>query len=91
MILSKTEIDKLEDFIDGMPLIDYVVREIIDECSGTDDEPVIGLYVILKDDHKHPDSEKLIKKLLTTLSEKESLDEFISWYNTNKEKLQKNY
>ena len=39
----------------------------------------------------HPDSEKLIKKLLTTLSEKESLDEFIAWYNANKEKLQKNY
>ena len=39
----------------------------------------------------HPDSEKLIKKLLTTLSEKESLDEFITWYNANKEKLQKNY
>lgn len=39
----------------------------------------------------HQDSEKLIKKLLTTLSEKESLDEFVSWYNSNKEKLQKNY
>ena len=39
----------------------------------------------------HQDSEKLIKKLLTTLSEKESLDEFIAWYNLNKEKLQKNY
>ena len=51
MILSKTEIDKLEDFIDGMPLIDYVVREIIDDCAGTDDEPVIVLSVILKDDH----------------------------------------
>ena len=34
-----------------MPLIDYVVREIIDDCAGTDDEPVIGLSVILKDDH----------------------------------------
>ena len=34
-----------------MPLIDYVVREIIDDCDGTDDEPVIGLSVILKDDH----------------------------------------
>ena len=33
-----------------MPLIDYVVREIIDDCAGTDDEPVIGLSVILKDD-----------------------------------------
>ena len=39
----------------------------------------------------HQDSERLIKKLLTTLSEKESLDEFIAWYNLNKEKLQKNY
>ena len=39
----------------------------------------------------HPDSEKLIKKLLTTLSEKESLEDFIAWYNLNKEKLQKNY
>ena len=39
----------------------------------------------------HSDSEKLIKKLLTTLSEKESLDEFVSWYNVNKENLQKNY
>lgn len=39
----------------------------------------------------HPDSEKLIKKLLTTLSEKESLEDFIAWYNSNKEKLQKNY
>ena len=39
----------------------------------------------------HPDSEKLIKKLLTTLSEKESLEDFIAWYNANKEKLQKNY
>ena len=39
----------------------------------------------------HHDSEKLIKKLLITLSEKESLDEFIAWYNVNKEKLQKNY
>ena len=39
----------------------------------------------------HPDSEKLIKKLLTTLSEKESLEDFIAWYNANKEKLQRNY
>ena len=39
----------------------------------------------------HPDSEKLIKKLLTTLSEKESLEDFVAWYNSNKEKLQKNY
>lgn len=39
----------------------------------------------------HPDLEKLIKKLLTTLSEKESLDDFVAWYNMNKEKLQKNY
>lgn len=39
----------------------------------------------------HSDSEKLIKKLLTTLSEKESLEDFIAWYNANKEKLQKNY
>ena len=39
----------------------------------------------------HSYSEKLIKKLLTTLSEKESLEDFIAWYNANKEKLQKNY
>ena len=39
----------------------------------------------------HSDSEKLIKKLLTTLSEKESLEDFIAWYNANKEKLQKDY
>ena len=39
----------------------------------------------------HPDSEKLIKNLLTTLSEKESLVDFIAWYNLKKEKLQKNY
>lgn len=39
----------------------------------------------------HLDSEKLIKKLLTTLSEKESLEDFVVWYNLNKEKLQKNY
>jgi hypothetical protein len=39
----------------------------------------------------HLDSEKLIKKLLTTLSEKENLDDFVAWYNVNKEKLQKNY
>jgi hypothetical protein len=39
----------------------------------------------------HPDSEKLIKKLLTTLSEKENLEDFVAWYNANKEKLQKNY
>ena len=39
----------------------------------------------------HPDSEKLIKLLLTTLSEKESLDDFVSWYNINKEKLEENY
>ena len=31
MIPSKTEIDKLEDFIDGMPLIDYVVRKNNDD------------------------------------------------------------
>ena len=35
--------------------------------------------------------EKLIKKLLTTLSEKESLDDFVAWYNVEKDKLQKNY
>ena len=39
----------------------------------------------------HKDSKKLIKKLLTTLSEKESLEDFVAWYNSNKEKLQKNY
>lgn len=39
----------------------------------------------------HPDSEKLIKKLLITLSEKENLEDFVAWYNVNKEKLQKNY
>lgn len=39
----------------------------------------------------HSDSEKLIKKLLTTLSEKENLEDFVAWYNVNKEKLQKNY
>ena len=39
----------------------------------------------------HPDSEKLIKKLLTTLSEKESLEDFVAWYNNNKENLQKKY
>ena len=39
----------------------------------------------------HQDSEKLIKKLLTTLSEKENLEDFVAWYNINKEKLQKNY
>ena len=39
----------------------------------------------------HPDSEKLIKKLLTTLAEKDSLEDFINWYADNKEKLQKQY
>ena len=39
----------------------------------------------------HKDSEKLIKLLLNTLAEKDSLDDFVSWYNLNKEKLQKNY
>lgn len=39
----------------------------------------------------HPDSEKLIKLLLNTLAEKDSLDDFVAWYNLNREKLQKNY
>ena len=39
----------------------------------------------------HSDSAKLIKKLLTTLAEKESLEEFITWYHINKDKLQKQY
>ena len=39
----------------------------------------------------HPDSEKLIKYLLKTLSESESLDVFIDWYNDNKEELESNY
>ena len=39
----------------------------------------------------HKDSEKLIKLLLNTLAEKDSLDDFVSWYKVEKEKLQKNY
>lgn len=39
----------------------------------------------------HPDSEKLIKKLLSTLAEHDTLDDFIDWYNKNKEKLERNY
>ena len=39
----------------------------------------------------HKDSEKLIKLLLTTLAEKESLEEFVSWYNENKDQLKNNY
>jgi len=39
----------------------------------------------------HPDSEKLIKKLLSTLAVYETLDDFVKWYNKNKEKLERNY
>ncbi len=39
----------------------------------------------------HKDSEQLIKKLLTTLSEKNSLEDFVEWYNKNKEELETNY
>ena len=39
----------------------------------------------------HKYSEQLIKKLLTTLSEKNSLEDFVEWYNKNKEELETNY
>ena len=39
----------------------------------------------------HPDSEKLLVKLLEKLAESNSLEEFVVWYNNNKEKLEKNY
>ena len=39
----------------------------------------------------HKDSEKLLVKLLEKLDTSDSLDDFVSWYNINKEKLEKNY
>lgn len=39
----------------------------------------------------HKDSEKLLVKLLEKLDTSDSLDDFVAWYNTNKEKLEKNY
>ena len=39
----------------------------------------------------HADSEKLLVKLLTQLDGSDSLDDFVSWYNINKDKLEKNY
>ena len=39
----------------------------------------------------HPDSEKLFVKLLEKIAEYETLDEFVAWYNDNKEKLEKEY
>lgn len=39
----------------------------------------------------HKDSEKLLVKLLTQLDSSDSLDDFVSWYNVNKDKLEKNY
>lgn len=39
----------------------------------------------------HEDSEKLLVKLLTQLDGSDSLDDFVSWYNVNKDKLEKSY
>lgn len=39
----------------------------------------------------YKDSEKLLVNLLEQLDKSESLEDFISWYNVNKEKLEKNY
>ena len=39
----------------------------------------------------HKGSEKLLVKLLEQLDKSESLDDFVAWYNVNKEKLEKNY
>ena len=39
----------------------------------------------------HKDSEKLLVTLLTQLDKSDSLDAFVSWYNKNKERLEKNY
>ena len=39
----------------------------------------------------HADSEKLLVKLLAQLDGSDSLDDFVSWYNINKDKLEKNY
>ena len=39
----------------------------------------------------HPDSESLIKYLLTTLYNSESLAVFVDWYNDNKDSLETEY
>ena len=39
----------------------------------------------------HKDSEKLLVTLLEKLDGSDSLDDFVAWYNVNKEKLEKNY
>ena len=39
----------------------------------------------------HKDSEKLLVKLLEKLASLDSLEDFVAWYNDNKEKLEKNY
>jgi hypothetical protein len=39
----------------------------------------------------HKDSEKLLVLLLKKLDSSDSLDDFVSWYNINKEKLERNY
>lgn len=39
----------------------------------------------------HKDSEELMKLLLKTLSEKDSLEDFYVWYKDNKEKIETNY
>ena len=39
----------------------------------------------------HKDSEKLLVTLLEKLDASDGLDDFIAWYNVNKEKLEKTY
>ena len=39
----------------------------------------------------HKDSQDLFVKLITKMAESKDLDDFVAWYNKNKEKLEKEY
>ena len=52
MELSKEELDKLTFLVDGLPSVAYVVKDLIpeypEEYSEDEEEPLIGMYVCLR-------------------------------------------
>ena len=48
MELSKEELDKLTFLIDGLPPVAYVVKDLIPEYPEDEEEPLIGMYVCLR-------------------------------------------
>lgn len=48
MELSKEELDKLAFLVDGLPPVAYFVKDLIPDYADDDEEPLIGIYVCLR-------------------------------------------